>query len=130
MRRRHLVRLLVAPLLAAGVFVALATTAGTQPPPPKVLPNVGSVVEGDAPSRQAETAEQLALALSRAEPGTAVRGPSRLHRLRGRTRRAILLQAPLSSTLTAATRRVLDMPQGPASRSGVRIGIDVDPQDT
>ncbi len=88
------------------------------------------VVEGDAPQRVAETAEELADALTLADPGMAVRGPSRLHRLRGRTRRAILLQAPLSSTLTAATRRVLDMPQGPASRSGVRIGIDVDPQDT
>ncbi|MDH4170635.1 MAG: neocarzinostatin apoprotein domain-containing protein, partial [Acidimicrobiia bacterium] len=66
MRRRHLVRLLVAPLLAAGVFVALATTAGTQPPPPKVLPNVGSVVEGDAPG---STVVEVPVSLSAASSG-------------------------------------------------------------
>ncbi len=88
------------------------------------------VVEGEAPERVSEVAGDLAEALAAADPDVVVRGPSRLHRLRGRTRRAILMQAPLSSTLTSATRRVLDTPQGPASRSGVRIGIDVDPQDT
>ena len=85
------------------------------------------VVEGESPQRVAEIAESLAEDLAEAEPDMTVRGPSRLHRLRGRTRRAILLQAPRSSTLTTATRRVLD---SSGSRTGVRIGIDVDPQDT
>ncbi|MBU6362947.1 MAG: primosomal protein N' [Acidobacteria bacterium] len=88
------------------------------------------VVEGESKLRVAEVADELAEALAQADPSIAVRGPSRLHRLRGRSRRAILLQARRSSSLTAATRYVLDAPAGPASRSGVRIGVDVDPQDT
>jgi primosomal protein N' (replication factor Y) len=85
------------------------------------------VIEGDSPTRVAEIAESLAEDLAMAEPDMTVRGPSRLHRLRGRTRRAILLQAPRSSTLIAATRHVLDASGSP---TGVRIGVDVDPQDT
>ncbi len=85
------------------------------------------VVEGEAPKRVAEVAQSLADDLATADEAITVRGPSRLHRLKGRTRRSILLQAPLASTLTAATRRVLDSSK---SRTGVRIGIDVDPQDT
>jgi primosomal protein N' (replication factor Y) len=88
------------------------------------------VVEGEAPQRVAEVADEIADALAEADSSITVRGPSRLHRLRGRTRRALLLQAPTSSVLIAAVRRVLDAPRGPASRSGVRVGVDVDPQDT
>ena len=88
------------------------------------------VVEGESVQRVAEVADELAEALALADPSIVVRGPSRLHRLRGRSRRAILLQALRSSSLTAATRHVLDAPTGPASRTGVRIGVDVDPQDT
>lgn len=88
------------------------------------------VVEGEAPTRVAEAADELAEALALADPSIAIRGPSRLHRLRGRTRRALLLQAPTSSVLTAAVRTVLDAPGGVGRRSGLRIGVDVDPQDT
>jgi primosomal protein N' (replication factor Y) len=88
------------------------------------------VVEGEAPTRVSEAAQELADALAEADPAIAIRGPSRLHRLRGRTRRALLLQAPTSSALTAAVRTVLDAPGGVGQRSGVRIGVDVDPQDT
>lgn len=88
------------------------------------------VVEGESKQRVAEVADELADALAQADPSIAVRGPSRLHRLRGRSRRAILLQARRSSSLTTVARHVLDSPGGPASRSGVRIGVDVDPQDT
>jgi primosomal protein N' (replication factor Y) len=88
------------------------------------------VVEGEAPQRVAEVADEIADVLAEADSSITVRGPSRLHRLRGRTRRALLLQAPTSSVLIAAVRRVLDAPRGPASRSGVRVGVDVDPQDT
>ncbi|MSO44969.1 MAG: primosomal protein N' [Thermoleophilia bacterium] len=88
------------------------------------------VVEGESASRVGEVAHELADAVADCDPSIVVRGPSRLHRLRGRTRRAILLQAPLSSTLTAAVRHVALAPRGPASRTGVRIGIDVDPQET
>jgi primosomal protein N' len=88
------------------------------------------VVEGEAPQRVAEVADEIADALAEADSSITVRGPSRLHRLRGRTRRALLLQAPTSSVLIAAVRRVLDAPRGPANRSGVRVGVDVDPQDT
>ena len=88
------------------------------------------VVEGESKQRVAEVADELADALAQADPSIAVRGPSRLHRLRGRSRRALLLQARRSSSLTTVARHVLDAPGGPASRSGVRIGVDVDPQDT
>ena len=88
------------------------------------------VVEGESKQRVAEVADEMAEALAQADPSIAVRGPSRLHRLRGRSRRAILLQARRSSSLTAAARHVLDARGGPASRAGVRIGVDVDPQDT
>lgn len=88
------------------------------------------VIEGDDARRVTSAAEEMAELLAEVEPAMTIRGPSRLHRLRGRTRRAILLQAPLSSTLTAATRAILDTPGGPASRSGLRVGVDVDPQDT
>ena len=88
------------------------------------------VVEGESKQRVAEVADELAEALAQADPSIAVRGPSRLHRLRGRSRRAILLQARRSSSLTTVARHVLDAPGGAASRSGVRIGVDVDPQDT
>ena len=65
------------------------------------------MVAGLVPARAADDLDALIPAiLEVTDPGMTVRGPSRLHRLRGRTRRAILLQAPLSSTLTAATRRV------------------------
>jgi len=88
------------------------------------------VIEGDNAQRVVEVADGLADVLREGHPAIGVRGPARLHRLRGRTRRAILLSAALSSTLTAAVRRVLDTPGGPAALSGVRIGVDVDPQDT
>ena len=88
------------------------------------------VAEGTDAARVAESADAIAEAIGEADPAVMVRGPSRLHRLRGRARRAILLQAPASSTLTAAARRVLDGPGGPARRSGVRVWVDVDPQDT
>jgi primosomal protein N' len=88
------------------------------------------VVEGESRERVEGVAAEVAERVGQADPQVVVRGPSRLHRLRGRSRRAILLQAPRSSTLTAAIRAVLDQPGGPASRSGVRIGVDIDPQDT
>lgn len=88
------------------------------------------VVEGESRERVEDVAGEIAAAVAGADPQVVVRGPSRLHRLRGRARRAILLQAPASSTLTGLVRAVLDAPGGPASRSGVRIAVDVDPQDT
>ncbi len=88
------------------------------------------VVEGESRERVEAAAAEVAELVGHADPQVVVRGPSRLHRLRGRSRRAILLQAPRSSTLTAAIRAVLDLPGGPAGRSGVRIGVDIDPQDT
>ncbi len=88
------------------------------------------VVEGESHERVVAAAAEVADALSGTDPAISVRGPSRLHRLRGRTRRAVLLQAATSAALTAAVRRVLDSPGGVARRAGVRIGVDVDPQDT
>lgn len=88
------------------------------------------VVEGESRDRVDDVAAQVAQGIADTDPDVVVRGPSRLHRLRGRTRRAILLRADRASTLTTVIRRVLDAPGGPASRSGVRIGVDVDPQDT
>ena len=63
-------------------------------------------------------------------PGVGVLGPSPLHRLRGRTRRALLLGAPTTSVMTGPLRAALDRHADELRRSGVRVAVDVDPQDT
>ena len=56
-------------------------------------------------------------------------GPSPLHRLRGRTRRAILLRAGSTSQMTVPLRAILDAHAPGLRRAGVRVAVDVDPQE-
>ncbi len=59
-----------------------------------------------------------------------VRGPARLHRLRGRHRRSLVVAGaragPVADAIEAGLARVQDR----LSASGVRVTIDVDPQET
>ncbi len=88
------------------------------------------VVDGERPEAVAEAAAGLAGAIREAAADVGVLGPSPLHRLRGRTRRAILLSAPATSRMTGPLRRVLDARAAGMRRAGVRAAVDVDPQDT
>jgi primosomal protein N' len=63
-------------------------------------------------------------------PEVGVLGPSPMHRLRGRTRRALLFSAPATSTVTAPLRVCLDRLDPDLRRAAVRVAVDVDPQDT
>ena len=88
------------------------------------------VLDGERPEAVAEAAAGLAGALRDAAPEVGVLGPSPLHRLRGRTRRALLLSAPATSAMTGPLRHVLDARVAGLRRAGVRAAVDVDPQDT
>ena len=88
------------------------------------------IVEGQDPEAVARSAAELAGALREGGAGIGVLGPSPLHRLRGRTRRAILLSAPAASRMTSPLRAALDAQAAGLRRSGVRVVVDVDPQDT
>jgi len=88
------------------------------------------VLEGDAPEAVATASAALADAVRDEAPDVVVMGPAPLHRLRGRTRRAVLLRAPSASLMTTPLRRVLVAQEAALRRAGVRAGVDVDPQDT
>ncbi len=87
------------------------------------------VLDGDAPEAVVRAAVDLADALRVAAPEVGVLGPSPLHRLRGRTRRAILLSAGSTSDITHPLRAVLDARAPALRRAGVRAAVDVDPQE-
>jgi primosomal protein N' (replication factor Y) len=88
---------------------------------------VRAVVDGEREPEVAAAAESIA-EVARAAEGVRVLGPAPLHRLRGRWRRAILAgaerAAPAADALGEPARAAA------AGRPGVRIVIDVDPQDT
>jgi primosomal protein N' (replication factor Y) len=88
------------------------------------------ILDGERPEAVARAASELAAALAELSPDLSVLGPSPLHRLRGRTRRALLLKAPTASRMTLPLRSVLDRHEAALRRSGVRVVVDVDPQDT
>jgi len=75
------------------------------------------------------SAVELADALRVAAPEVGVLGPSPLHRLRGRTRRAILLRAGTTSQVTVPLRATLDAHAPIMRRAGVWAAVDVDPQE-
>ncbi len=87
------------------------------------------VVDGDDPEGVTAQAAELAAAMRDAAPDVAVLGPAPLHRLRGRTRRAVLLRAPRPSQMTTPLRAVLGDRAAALRRAGARAAIDVDPQD-
>ncbi len=87
------------------------------------------VVEGDDPAAVARAADDLAAGVRGSAPDVGVLGPAPLHRLRGRTRRALTLRADRASQATAPLRAVLDAGAAAMRRAGVRAVVDVDPQD-
>ncbi len=88
------------------------------------------VVDGESPEAVAAASAALASAVRDVAPAVAVLGPAPLHRLRGRTRRALLLQAPRASEMTGPLRQVLSEQDAALRRAGVRAVVDVDPQET
>lgn len=88
------------------------------------------VLDGDRPEAVVQAAIGLAESLRSAAPSVGVLGPSPLHRLRGRTRRALLLRAPATSAITVPLRAALDRHAPDLRRAAVRVAVDVDPQDT
>jgi len=88
------------------------------------------MVEGEAPAAVERCAAGIAEAMRAAAPAVVVQGPAPLHRLRGRTRRALLMAAEGTSSVTGPLRTTLAAWDGELRRSGVRAGVDVDPQET
>ncbi len=88
------------------------------------------VVEGERAEAVVRGATGIADDLRAAAPEVRVRGPAPLHRLRGRTRVAILLAAERTSLVTPHIRSTLAAWEGELRRNGVRAGVDVDPQET
>jgi primosomal protein N' (replication factor Y) len=88
------------------------------------------VLDGERPEAVARTAVALADAMRSRAPEVGVLGPSPMHRLRGRTRRALLLSAPVTSVVTTPLRACLDLLDPDLRRAAVRAAVDVDPQDT
>jgi len=88
------------------------------------------VVEGPRPQAAVAAAAELAGALREAAPELGLRGPAPLHRLRGRTRRALLVSAPRAGDVTGPLRALLDERAERFRRAEVRASVDVDPQET
>jgi primosomal protein N' (replication factor Y) len=88
------------------------------------------VIDGPNASAVHAVARRLAGAVQAAGPELRVRGPALLHRLRGRSRRAIIVRAERATDATAVLIRLIA--SGPAQwrTGGVRVVLDVDPQDT
>jgi primosomal protein N' (replication factor Y) len=101
---------------------------------PRGFPPFGHLVrivtEGDGPEAVRGSAAGIAADLIAAGPDLAVLGPAPLHRLRGRTRRAILLRAERASRAAGVVREVLALRGDADHRAGVRVTVDVDPQQT
>ncbi len=88
------------------------------------------VVEGPRPTAVTAAAAELAEALREAAPELGLRGPAPLHRLRGRTRRALLLSAPHAGDVTGPLRALLEARAETLRRAEVRATVNVDPQET
>ncbi len=88
------------------------------------------VLDGEGPDRVGAAAERLAQALRSAAPDVGLLGPAPMHRLRGRTRRSLLLRAPRASDAARPLRAALDADASALRRDGVRAVVNVDPQET
>ncbi len=86
------------------------------------------VVEGDDPTTVRNAAAELTGRFERELADVRVLGPAPMHRVRGRTRRSILVRADRATDVAGPIRDMVDAATG--SSSAVRITVDVDPQDT
>jgi primosomal protein N' (replication factor Y) len=91
---------------------------------------VRAVLEGDAAGPVEAAATAIAEDLRASGPGLRVMGPAPLHRLRGRSRRALLVAAPRASEAAGPLVAAVGARFGAMYRAGVRATIDVDPQET
>ena len=91
---------------------------------------VRAVVEGDGAGAVASAARDIADELRGSNPDVVVHGPALLHRLRGRTRRGILVRGERATDVTALVVGAVDGRRAALARTGVRVVVDVDPQDT
>jgi primosomal protein N' (replication factor Y) (superfamily II helicase) len=90
---------------------------------------VRAVVDGERPDAVAAAAERIAGDVRAAAPGVGLLGPAPLHRLRGRARRSLLLRAARATEAAAPLRAALDAAAADLRRAGVRVAVDVDPQE-
>jgi primosomal protein N' (replication factor Y) len=88
------------------------------------------VIEGHDRDAVVAVARQVADAMATGDRPVTVLGPAPLHRIRGRTRRALLVRGErISDARSAAVTAVASARPG-ATTADVRIVIDVDPQTT
>jgi primosomal protein N' (replication factor Y) len=88
------------------------------------------IVDGANAASVTNVARGIADALRESEPEMTVLGPAMLHRLRGRSRRAILVRAERATEATAAVTAQIGTRQAALRTAAIRVVVDVDPQDT
>ncbi len=88
------------------------------------------VVDGDVAADVAAAASTVAERLKEAAPDLMVLGPARLHRLRARERRAILIRADRAVQAVDPLRNIVADLAPELRRLEMRLVLDVDPQDT
>ncbi len=88
------------------------------------------VVEGLDEPRVVETSVRLADFLTDLLPDARVMGPAMLHRVRRRTRRAVLVRAERAQDVAQPIRRAADDMTRETGTADIRITVDVDPQET
>ena len=88
------------------------------------------LVEGHDPEAVVGIGRAMAGAAADAAWPTTVLGPAPLHRVRGRTRRAVLVRADRVAEARAAALAAVGAVRDQAAVKNVRITVDVDPQAT
>lgn len=88
------------------------------------------VIEGEDAPAVAGLSRAIADELQAFGPDITTYGPAMLHRLRGRSRRSLLMRGERAVEVVAAARRTLDTHERQLRRAGIRAVVDVDPQDT
>jgi primosomal protein N' (replication factor Y) len=91
---------------------------------------VRALVEGSDRDETVRVAAAIGERVRHAAPEVALLGPAPLHRLRGRTRRALLARAPRAATAAAALEAAIAEVLPARASDRLRVVIDVDPQDT
>jgi len=91
---------------------------------------VRMLVEGHEPTGVVAIARALAGAAADADAPVSVLGPAPLHRIRGRTRRAVLVRGDRVADARGAALAAVGVVREAAAAGDVRIVVDVDPQTT
>ncbi len=93
-------------------------------------PPYGTLIRVVCAAEEAGAADELAATLHRelGVPDTSVLGPAPLFRLRGRARSQIVIKTARRGEAIAAVRSAVERHAVAASRRGVSLSVDVDPQ--